>query len=133
MIYRPGKVGDELIKLVGYTNSDFAGNQLTYKLSDPKSTAKYVFFLAGGLISSQLKRQTAVTQSTTEAEYYGLNNSARETAWIRQLLIQLGYDYTDSNCVLLHKDNQGLLALGENPEIHYRTKHITVKYHYIRE
>ena len=52
IIYRPGKVKDELIKLVGYTNSDFVGNQLTYKLSDLKSTARYVFFLAKGLISS---------------------------------------------------------------------------------
>ena len=60
-------------------------------------------------------------------------SGAREAAWLRQLLIELGYDNNDSNCVLLHGDNQGSLALGENPELHYRIKHIVVKYYYIRE
>ena len=83
MIYGPGKVRYELIKFVGYINSDFTGNQLAYKLSDSKSTAKYVFFLTKEFISSQLKRQTTVTQSIIEAKYYGLNSDVRKAIWIR--------------------------------------------------
>ena len=131
--YGPGHIGDEAMRLVGYADSDYAGLQLTFTLSDPKSTSGYVFYLAGGLISAQSKRQSVVAQSTTESEYYGVNSGAREAAWLRQLLIELDYNHTDSNCVLLHGDNQGSLALDENPEIHFRTKHIAIKYHYIRE
>ena len=43
------------------------------------------------------------------------------------------YIFFFPNCVLLYDDNQGLLALGENPKIYYRTKHIAIKYYYIRE
>ena len=54
--YGPGYIGDEVIRLVGYSDNDYADNQLTYRMSDPKLTAGYVFFLAGGLISGQSKR-----------------------------------------------------------------------------
>ena len=36
-------------------------------------------------------------------------------------------------CIKIYGDNQGSLALTENPELHQRTKHIAVKYHYLRE
>ena len=59
--------------------------------------------------------------------------AAIEAAWLRQLLQELQYQNSDSTKVLLYGDNQGALAIAENPESHQHTKHMAVKYNYIRE
>ena len=56
MTYGPGYIGNEAIKLVGYSDSDYANNQFTYTISDFKSITEYVFFLVENLISDQSKR-----------------------------------------------------------------------------
>ena len=61
------------MKLVGYSDADYAGCRDTYK-----STYGMVFLFAGGVITSQSKKQTSVAQSTTEAEYYGMAKAAME-------------------------------------------------------
>jgi len=60
---------------------------------------------------------------------------AKQAVWLRGLFIELGQDKflfkNPGRSVLLYGDNQGALALVENPENHARTKHIDVQYHYI--
>ena len=68
-----------------------------------------------------------------EAEYYGLAKAACEAAWLRSVFTELGYAGKDAECIRLYGDNQSSLALAENPELHQRTKHVDVQYHYIRE
>ena len=58
---------------------------------------------------------------------------AIDAIWLRALLKELGYTGKDSKQVLLYGDNQGSLALAENPELYQRIKHIAVKYHFIRQ
>ncbi|CCU76267.1 Gag-Pol polyprotein [Blumeria hordei DH14] len=111
--------------LHGYSDSDYAGD-----ISMRRSTSGFVFFLGGGAVSVQSKRQTTVALSSTEAEYYGLTKAAMEASWIRQFLEELG---NRSKSVKLFGDNQSSLALAENPEFHQRTKHIAIKHHYKRE
>jgi len=83
-----------------------------------------------------LKRQQAISTSTLEAKYIALCAGAKQAVWLRELFIKLGQDKFLSKdpgrSVLLYGDNQGALALVENPENHARTKHINVQYHYIR-
>jgi hypothetical protein len=71
-----------------------------------------------------------------EAEYIALCAGAKQAVWLRGLFIELGQDEFLSKApgkpVLLYGDNQGALALVENPENHTRTKHIDVQYHYVR-
>ena len=55
--------------------------------------------------------------SSTKAEYYGLSNATREALWLRSLLKSLGYD-EGLDLVVIEGDNQGSLALTENPEFH---------------
>jgi hypothetical protein len=74
-----------------------------------------------------------VSNSSTEAEYVALSLAAMEAAWLRQVFLELGHNRPDITTVYIHGDNQGSLALSENPEIHQRTKHIAIKHHYIRE
>jgi hypothetical protein len=114
--------------LHGYSDSDFAGD-----VELRKSTSGYVFFFAGGVISCQSKRQTLTALSTTEAEYYGLHKAVMEATWLRYIFKELGWTSKDVKRVKIYGDNQASLQLTENPELHQRTKHIAVKYHYIRE
>jgi hypothetical protein len=51
--------------------------------------------------------------------------------WIRQLLKDLGLERTDP--ILVHIDNRSARQLAENPVHHHRSKHIDIKYHWIRD
>lgn len=120
-----GNEGD--MGLAGYSDSDFAG-----ELTGRKSHYGYVFFFMGGVIVHQSKRQSLVATSSTHAEYVALCKIAQEATWLSTLLAELQYHGQDAKKVTIHGDNQGSLSLAENPESHSRSKHIAIKYHYVR-
>jgi hypothetical protein len=91
-----------------------------------------IYILYGGVITWKTGRQKTVALSSTEAEYYGLSNTTREALWLRSLLRSLGYD-EGLDPVMIEGDNQGSLALTENPEFHQRTKHIDIKHHFLHQ
>jgi len=117
--------GNRGLVLEGYSDADWGAGE------DRKSISGYVFTLAGGAISWSSKKQATTALSTTEAEYIALVQAAKESIWIQGLLDELGYTVTNSN--LIYGDNQGSIALANNPEYHARTKHIDIQYHFIRE
>ena len=90
--------------LHGYSDSDFAGD-----IELRKSTSGFVYFLAGGIISAQSKRQTITALLTTKAEYYGLAKAVYKAAWLRETLKQLKYRGPDAKCVIIYRDNQAAL------------------------
>ncbi|CAL3973559.1 unnamed protein product [Diplocarpon coronariae] len=92
-----------------------------------------VFFLNNGVITASSKQQTIIALSSTEAEYVAMCKFAQEASWIRQVLKEMGYNRDDAKKVEMIYDNQGALHLTENPEYHQRTKHIDIKFHYIRQ
>jgi len=96
----------------GVSDSDWGADMDTRS-----STSGYLFFLYGGVITWKSGRQKTVALSSTEAEYYGLSNATREALWLRSLLKSLGYD-EGLDPVVIEGDNQGSLALTENPEFH---------------
>lgn len=116
----------EETRLIGYSDSDYAGDVTTRK-----STSGIVFTLAGGAISWASKRQSVVAMSTTEAEYIAASDATKEAIWLRRLLNDIGFGQKGST--ILNVDNQGAIKLIHNPELHKRTKHIDVRYHFIRE
>lgn len=111
--------------LVGFSDADWAGDQ-----DDRRSTTGNVFLLGGGAVSWLSKKQSTVALSTAEAEYVALSQAAQECTWLRRLLSDLGMDATP---VVILEDNQGAIAIAKNPVDHSRTKHIDIRYHYIRE
>jgi hypothetical protein len=121
-------VGDGILE--GYTDADYAAAQ------DRISISAYVFMFNGAAISWSSKRQRTISTSTVEAEYIALCTGAKQAVWLRGLFIELGQarflSKTPGKSVRIFGDNQGALALVENPENHARTKHIDVQYHYIR-
>jgi hypothetical protein len=112
----------------GYSDADWAGHPETRS-----STSGYVFFLYGAPITWKTSRQHTIALSSTESEYYGLTNAAKEAIWFQTLLTELKYQGTEYIPTHIYGDNQGSLALAENPEFHQRTKHIDIKYHFIRQ
>ena len=111
---------------VGYSDSDWAGD-----LNDRKSTSGYLFQISGAAISWRSKKQTCVALSTAEAEYIALASASQEAMWLRQLTTDLKSKPTGATVIF--EDNQSAICIAKNPQFHGRSKHIAIKYHFIRE
>jgi hypothetical protein len=111
--------------LIGYSDASFAEDPETRR-----STSGYLFMLAGGAISWKSSRQELVTTSSTEAEYVGYSSAAKEAAWVRGLLQELNRPAAQ---MPLYVDNNSGISLAESNAYRARTKHIDVRYHYIRQ
>ncbi|KMQ87247.1 retrovirus-related pol polyprotein from transposon tnt 1-94 [Lasius niger] len=118
------KYNNEGIKLEGYSDADYVSDAATRR-----STTGYVFNLAGGPVSWESKRQRMVTLSTTEAEYVAAVRLKKRSGL--ENLNGMGCEC--ENPTILHIDNQNAIRLVKNPEYHKRTKHIDIRYHYIKE
>ena len=111
-------------EVCGYVYSDFAGD-----LDKRRSTSGYVFTLIGGAISWMSKLQNIVALSTTEAEYIVASPACKEAIWLKGLLGELG---KDQNTIKKICDSQSAIHLDKIPSYHSKTKHIPVKYHFVR-
>ena len=87
--------------------------------------------MAGGAITWRSKLQTSVALSSTEAEYMALSQCTQEAIHLRSLLAAVGVICDQPTTVF--ENNQGCIALAENPVNHQRTKHIDVRYHFTRD
>jgi hypothetical protein len=112
--------------LLGYADADFAGD-----LDGRKSTSGYIFTMCGGPIAWSSRLQRSISQSTTEAEFVSLNEATREAVWLKRILAE--FDSSHNEPIEIRCDNQGAIRLVQNPENHQRTKHIEVKFLYVRE
>ncbi|KAL0321431.1 UNVERIFIED_CONTAM: Retrovirus-related Pol polyprotein from transposon RE1 [Sesamum radiatum] len=112
-------------KLVGYTDSDWAGSA-----DDMKSTSGYTFSLGSGIFSWASKKQATVAQSSAEAEYIAAAASNQAT-WLRRILEDMGEKQEEPTTI--YCDNKSAIAITKNPVQHNRTKHIDIKYHALRE
>ncbi|KFY80857.1 hypothetical protein V499_00312 [Pseudogymnoascus sp. VKM F-103] len=116
------------LELVGYVDADHANCHDTRK-----STTGFVFLLGGSPVSWCSQRQKTVAVSTTDAEYIAASEASREAIWLRRFINDLKIDGCYIPHVPLYIDNNAALKLTKNPEGHGRTKHIDIKYHYIRQ
>ena len=85
----------------------------------------------GPLISWKSKKQAIVALSTCEAEYIALTYSIQESLFLKQLLCDM-LNLCDVK-VTIGVDNQSAIKLSKNPVSHQRSKHIDIKYHFIRD
>jgi hypothetical protein len=84
-----------------------------------------------GTIAWNSQRQRSVALSTTESEYVAACQTAKEIAWTKNLIKNL-LD-TKEVSTTLYLDNQSAIQLIKNTVFHKRSKHVDVRYHYIRE
>lgn len=114
-----------LDSLQGFTDADYAGC-----LDTRKSRSGFVFILNGAPVSWSSQRQCIVSLSTAESEYIALAHGVKEAVWLRQFLLDLNVDFKD---VVIFVDNQAAIKLASNSEHHKRSKHIDVRFHFIRD
>ncbi|CAI7866855.1 unnamed protein product [Closterium sp. NIES-53] len=114
------------VELVGFSDADYAGDS-----ADRKSHTGYVYCLNGSAISWQSKRQPVVALSTTESEYISTCQCIQEGVWLKRLFGEFGHEFASGVPVFV--DNQSAIALAHNACLHGRTKHMQVRWHFIRE
>lgn len=113
-------------KLFGFSDSDWASS-----LDDRKSTSGNVFNMGSGAITWMSKKQATVALSTAEAEYISATTAASQIVWLRKMLNDVQQKQEEGT--ELFCDNKSTIAMIKNPVFHGRTKHIDLRFHFIRE
>jgi hypothetical protein len=121
-----GRIGLKIVvDIHGFVDADWVGD-----LDHRRSTSGYVFNLFGGAISWMRKRQAIVALSTTKFEYMETTDASKEAIWLQILCSGIGLVQKE---VILECDSQSAIFLANNPAYHSKTKHIDVKYHFVRD
>ena len=94
-----------------------------------RRTIGYAFIVGGTIVIWISKLQQAVALSTTEAEYVAAIEASKEMIWLQRFMEELGKKRENSR---LYSDSQSAIHLAKNFTFHSKTKHIQIKYHFIR-
>jgi hypothetical protein len=116
--------GGSNIVLQGYVDSDMVGDK-----DSRRRTTGYVFTIGGTIVSWISKLQKVVSLSTTEAEYVVATEASKEMIWLQRFMEELGKKKENSR---LYCDNESAIHLAKNSAFHSNTKHIQLRYHFIR-
>jgi hypothetical protein len=116
--------GESKRALEGYADADGSMNE------DRRAISGYAFLIDGGAVLWSSKRQEIVSLSTTESEYVAATHGGKEAIWLRSLISEVFGPLKDATT--LFSDNQAAIALTRDHQYHARTKHIDVRYHWIR-
>ena len=122
LVYDGGSGGG----LEGFSDSDWASDAGNGR----RSQSGYFFKLADCAVSWTSRAQRSVALSATAAEYISLSECAVQATWFRSLLSEIGYDM---KAIPISGDNQGSVFIAQNPVTDGRSKHIDIRYHYVRE
>ncbi|GFW75876.1 retrovirus-related Pol polyprotein from transposon TNT 1-94 [Trichonephila clavipes] len=114
------------LKLRCYSDSDFATNR-----DDRVSMGGFITFIDETPISSRTFKQKSVSLSTIEAEYVSLTEAAKEFIWLKNEIDNKSLNLELSENVMFC-DNQAAISFSKSPVENYRTKHIDVRYHFLR-
>lgn len=112
-------------EIKGFCDSDYAAD-----LDRRRSITGYAFQVGGNTVSWRSGLQHIVVVSSTEAEYMALAESAKEALWLKRITCELGFP---QETVEVFCDSQSAICLSKNSVFHERTKHIHVRYHFIRD
>ncbi len=132
--YLAGTVNDGLLYksgehdgLQGFTDASYYDDYDT-----SRSTGAYIYKLFNGPVAWQSKLQKLVATSTCESEYIAAAEACKEALYLGPMLEELGYDEGVAP-VFLNIDNQAAMKLATNPVNHAATKHIRMRYHFVRQ
>ena len=117
--------GNELT-LIAYLEADWAEC-----VDDRRSTSGTTFFLGNCLVSWSSKKQSSVSLSTAEAEYIAAVACCTQILWMKQTLQDIHVTCDESIQILC--DKTSAISISKNPVMHSKTKHIPIKFHFLRE
>ena len=94
-------------------------------------TSGMVTFLTSEAISFKARQQPRTTTSTSDAEYIVATYTVKDLVWVQRFIKELKIQVMGK--AHLYCDNQSAIRLIKNPEFYERSKHIDIRYHFIRE
>ncbi|GJR27676.1 hypothetical protein Tco_1103908 [Tanacetum coccineum] len=117
---------DTSFELTAFSDSDYVGC-----LDIRKSTSGGIQFLGGDkLVSWSSKKQDCTSIYTVEAEYVSLSACCAQVLWLRTQLTNYGFHFDK---IPMYYDSKATIAISCNLVQHSHTKHIDVRYHFIKE
>jgi hypothetical protein len=125
------------LDLIGSTDADWGGN-----ITSRKSTTGYIFYINNrnnkannSAIAWLSKLQKTVALSSCEAEYMAYKEAAKESiylnSFIKELFKEINTIFNSNNTI--YTDSLSAIELSKNPTYYARTKHVDIRYHFIRE
>lgn len=112
--------------LATYSDADWGNSAI-----DRRSISGYISLYASSPVTWSSRKQPTVALSTMEAEFMALARTTCEVLWLRQLSQELGIqNHTPTR---IQADNQSAICFAENANFHARSKHIDIRYHFVRE
>ncbi|WKA00504.1 hypothetical protein VitviT2T_018850 [Vitis vinifera] len=117
-----------ILDVVRFYDVDFVGC-----IDDKKSTTGYIFMMAEGAVSWKSVKQTLTTSSTMEAEYVACYEACCHAMWMRNFISTLGVVDSISRPLKLFCDNFAAVAFSKNTRSISRSKHIDVKFYFVKE
>ena len=112
-------------EIEGFVDADWGED-----IKDRKSYSGFVFKMSNGSISWESKKQKSVSLSSTEAEYVAISECFKEAIYLQNLCSEIMGSFCK---VSIYNDSQSAQKLIFNPVFHKRTKHIDIRYHFIRD
>jgi transposase InsO family protein len=110
--------------LAGWVDADGSQEE------DRHAITGYAFLMDGGAVSWNSKQQEIIVLSTTEGEYVAATQAAKEALWLRSFTNEVfGLELAPTT---LFSDNKSAIALSKDHQYHARTKHIDIRFHFIR-
>nr|GEY33807.1 hypothetical protein [Tanacetum cinerariifolium] len=116
---------DSGFEQIGFSDADYARCKDSFK-----STFGGAQFLGEKLMRWSSKKQDCTSLSTAESEYVSLSACCAQVLWMRTQLTDYGYHFDK---IPIYCDSKSAIAIYCNPVQHSRTKHIVVRYHFIKE
>ena len=113
------------LSLAGFYDSDWASNA-----DDRKSTTGGCFYVGANLFAWMNKKQNYVSLSTAEAEYIAAGSCCSQLLWMKNVLTDYGIS---QGTMVVYCDNSSAINISKNPVQQSKTKHIEIRYHFIRD
>ena len=114
------------LNIQAFKDADWAGI-----IDDRKSTSGETFYLGGCLVSWLRKKQTSTSLSTAEEEYIAVASCCTQFLWMKQTLQDIQVQFSEP--IPIFCDNTSAISISKNPVMHSKTKHIPIKYNFVRE
>ena len=119
------KAVDSNLNFHAFCDSDWAGDKL-----DRRSYSGHAIFMSGNLIAWGSQKQSSVALSSTEAEYISLSEIGKSLMHLLEMAQEI---FKVPRPITIYCDNQGAVFMSRNSTTNKRSKHIDIRYHYVRE
>ena len=121
MIYRKPKE----LRCVSFVDASYGNSD------DGRRSVSGELHTVGGMITSFCSRtQKTISMSSAESEYIAASSAAQEMMFEQMLLSEICETVLPG---VIFEDNEGAIFLSKNKQVSQRTKHIDLRYHFLRE